>query len=125
MATTLDRCCKTLGRAARAARRGRIRALGKHYDRTRDLPALVAEFADRPGHPLAQLTPEAALALRRGDCRHTRLIGRALVRRLRATLAQRTRRDVETKLDRLRIALMGEWRLYQRQRAQLQQWEAA
>lgn len=125
MATTLDFCCKALTCAARTARRDRLRALGKHYDRARHLPAVLGEFADRPGHPFARVTPEAALALRRGDCRHTRLIGRALVRRLRAILAKRTRRDVEAKLDRLRIALMGEWRLYQRQRAQLQQREAA
>ena len=122
MATTVHRCCETLRSVARAARRQRLRALGRSYDRARHLPLVLPEFADRPGHPLARLT---ASALGRDEAGLTRRIGRALVRRLRALLRQRTRRDVEARIDRLRIALLGEWRLYQRQRAQIEQKEAA
>lgn len=125
MATIVHRCCDSLRRAARIARRQRLHALGRSYDRARHLPATLPEFADRPGHPFARLTAEAAQALRRGDRGHTRQIGRALVRRLRVLLRQRARRDVEAKIDRLRVALLGEWRLYRRQCEPLQQREAA
>lgn len=125
MATTVHRCCETLRSAARTARRQRLHALGRSYDRARHLPAALPEFTDRPGHPLARLSNEAASALQRGDSRFTRRIGRALARRLGGLLRRRARRDVESRIDLLRAALAGEWRLYRQQRAPLRRREAA
>lgn len=94
----------------------RIRLLGAHYDRPRDLPCLVPEFADRAGAPFSGLSPDAVIANREQDAAFTRRVGRTLTRHLSRALRQRTARDVEARIDQLRVALAGELRLYRRQR---------
>jgi len=96
--------------------------LARHYDRRRDLPALLHEFADQPGRPFARLIFQVAASA--DPARTSRSIGHALARHIRLALAERERRDVESRLDQLRIVLAGEWRLYCAQRPRLERRQA-
>lgn len=100
---------------ARRARRQRTRLLSLRYDRARDLPRLISSsiLVDRPHHPFCKLvgtwlldTPET-----------TRGVMQVIATYLRQALQQRDRRDMELRIDALRIALYAEARRYFSQRA--------
>lgn len=102
----LDQACAALAEAGRRTRRQRIRLLSRSYDRARHLPAVAPMLCDRPGHPFAKVKPEYL------DPALTKFIMRGLARAIASRIAQRHERDVEMRIDMLRVALHGELRAY-------------
>lgn len=102
--------CAALSAAGRRARRQRVRLLSRSYDRARDLPRILPiPFADHPSNPFARINPVYAYE---GDWRIARTIMACVVAHIGMALAERARRDVEARLDHLRVVLAGEAAIY-------------
>lgn len=99
--------------SARIVRRRRIRFLARHYNRERHLPhTLPLPFRVPHSSPLGKL----ALEYVSYDARTTRSIISCICAHIRSNLDVRHKRDVEARIDALRVCLVGELENYRRAR---------